>query len=281
VPSLSLTESKDLLIEVVQELYAERHSPVPGALVKARILEEAASKGASFSEADLGFRSFLTFVRAVPEIAAQIRLGSDMLLAPASAGDTLSAYARPLPRLRRDFWRAFIEFPVPNTLRIYDPVEDRIFYESLPTTREGVGIDPISRTDQLTWRRIFSEEQPENVKGELLASLEGTGSSIFNEFARRLRENPSVMRAWNRYLQKQITDRVAVWATANNVPEDRWCSGVLRSDGRPSTTDAETRTHTVGQRSELYNFLDNVPIENLLQLRVPLEWILKATREKK
>ena len=188
-------DSRALLVEVVQRLYAERHSPVTGALVKAQLLAETASRGATFSEGDLGFRNFLGFVKTVPDVAVQIRMGSDMLLAPASAGDLLSAYARPLPRLRRDFWRAFIEFPVPNTVRVYDHVEDRIFYESLPMVCDGILIDPISRTDQVASRRNFSEEQPENVKGLLLASLEGSGSGIFNEFARRLRENPTVMRA--------------------------------------------------------------------------------------
>jgi len=281
VPSLSLTDSRALLVQVVQRLYAERHSPVPGALVKAQLLAEAASRGETFSEGELGFRNFLAFVRTVADVAVQIRTGSDMLLAPASAGDILSAYAQPLPRLRRDFWRAFIEFPVPNTVRIYDPIEDKIFYESLPTVREGVVIDPISKADQVAWRRGFAEEQPENVKGLLLTSLEGTGTGIFNEFARRLRENPSVMRAWNRYLQKQVTDRVAAWAAANNVPEERWCRAILRDDGSGLPAHMESHTHTVGQRSELYNLLDNVPIEDLLQLRVPLEWILKVTREKK
>ena len=42
-----------------------------------------------------------------------------------------------------------------------------------------------------------------------------------------------------------------------------------------------TKTHTIGQRAALYNFLDNLPIEDLLQLRVPLEWVLKVTREQK
>jgi hypothetical protein len=281
VSSLTLTDSRALLVQVVQRLYAERHSPLPGALVKAQLLAETASKGATFSEGELGFRNFLAFVKTVPDVAVQIRMGSDMLLAPASAADTLSAYARPLPRLRRDFWRAFIEFPVPNTARIYDPVEDKIFYEIVPTTRDGTVIEPISRSDQIAWRRNFSEEQPENVRGLLLASLEGSGTAIFNDFARRLRENPSVMRAWNHYLQKQITDHVAAWATVNNVPEDRWCGGISRNDGSGSTANLESRPQTMGQRSELYNFLDNIPIEDLLQLRVPLEWMLRATREKK
>ena len=42
-----------------------------------------------------------------------------------------------------------------------------------------------------------------------------------------------------------------------------------------------TKTHSVGQRAELYNFLDNLPIEDLLQLRVPLEWVLKVTRDRR
>jgi hypothetical protein len=41
-----------------------------------------------------------------------------------------------------------------------------------------------------------------------------------------------------------------------------------------------TKMHSIGQRAELYNFLDNLPLEDLLQLRVPLEWVLKVTRDK-
>jgi hypothetical protein len=281
VALLNFADSQALLIRVLEQLYAQRHSPVPGALVKAQLLSEAASNDSTFNEHELGVKNFLEFVRKVPEVAVQIRIGSDMLLAPARAADTLSAYARPLPRLRRDFWRAFIEFPVPNTVRLYDPIEDKIFYESVPPTRKGINIEPVSRETQIAWRKTFSEEQAENVKGALLASLNGPGTSVFNEFARRLRENPSVMHAWNRYLQKQITDYVGTWAAANNVSEDRWCSGTSRSDHRAGTELVPAKAHSIGQRSELYNFLDNLPIEDLLQLRVPLEWVLKVMREKK
>ena len=110
MPSLNLADSRALLVRVVQTLYSKRHSPVPGALVKAQLVVEAASIGSTFDERDLGLRNFLEFVKTEQAIAVQIRIGSDMLLAPATAGDILSAYASPLPRLRRDFWRAFIEF---------------------------------------------------------------------------------------------------------------------------------------------------------------------------
>lgn len=281
MPALDLTESRALLIRVIEELFAKRHSPVPGALVKAQIVAESIASGSTFDERALGFRNFLHFVKETPEIAVQIRPGSDVLLAPRTAEDILSAYARPLPRLRRDFWRAFIEFPVMNTVRLYDPQEDKVFYESVPTQRKGIPIEPIPRQTQVEWRRNFAEEQSELTREPLLGSLAGSGSSVFNQFARRLRENPSLMQAWNRYLQKKITDYVSTWAIANSIPEERWSSGITRTDDGSFKEAALEKTHSVSQRSELYNFFDNLPIEDLLQLRVPLDWVLKVTREKK
>lgn len=279
--ALQIEDARALLVRVVQGLYDKRHSPVPGALVKAQLISEAGKQEATFNEREYGLKNFLEFVKTVPDIAVQIRIGSDMLLAPATAGDLLSAYARPLPRLRRDFWRAFIEFPIPGTTRLYDPAEDKIVVEESPTARKGIVIEPVTRDAQLAWRRSFAEEQPESVNGPLLASLGGAGAAVFNEFARRLRENPAVMHAWNRFLQKQITDHVAAWALAHGVPEERWCSGTSGSNDGSAKEPMPTKTHSIGQRSELYNFLDNLPIEDLLQLRVPLEWVLKVTRDKR
>jgi hypothetical protein len=243
------------------------------------LVTEAQKKGAEFSERNLGFKKFIEFVRTVPEVAIQGRSGSDFLLAPVTAPELLAAYATPLPRLRRDFWRAFVEFPVENAVRLYDPAEDRILYEPTGTQRQGVLIDPVPRETQLQWRKIFSEEQPETIKESLLAALNGSGTTVFNEFARRLRENPSVARAWNRYLQKQITDYVAGWAMAHGIPEERWLApgrGIqfFRSEGEA----AVAKSQNISQRAELYNFFDQLPIEDLLQLRVPLEWVLKVTR---
>jgi hypothetical protein len=279
MPSLDLDQSRSLLVQVVQALYSERHSPVPGALVKAQIIDKATQQNVSFSERELGFNSFAEFVKTIPEIGIQFRVGSDMLLAPASAPETLSAYAKPLPRLRRDFWRAFIEFPVPNTLRLYDEAEDKILYEEVGTQRKGILIEPISRDTQIQWRRQFAEEQPDNVKGSLLSALGGPGSSSFNDFARRLRENPAVGKAWNRYLQKLITDQVEAWAATNNISPERWSGGVSRISIGGVLTEAGDRP--ISQRAELYNLLDSLRIEDLLQLRVPLEWLLKVARDKK
>lgn len=281
MPTLDLEQSRSMLIHVVQALYTERHSPVPGALVKARIIRDANQQGASFSERELGFKSFVDFVRATPGIGFHVRIGSDMLLAPSSATETLSAYSHPSPRLRRDFWRAFVEFPTPNAIRLYDAAEDKIFYEDAATERQGVLIGPVAREMQIEWRRQFAEEQPENSKIGLLSALEGPGNSPFNEFARRLRENPSVMQTWNRYLQKLVTDHVAAWATAHHIPPERWSGGESRPRAVGAVTEAASKPQGISQRAELYNFFDNLPIEDLLQLRVPLDWVLKVTRNKR
>jgi hypothetical protein len=277
--ALDQAAARDLLLRVVKKFYDERHSPIPGALVKARLVAEAQEEGAEFSEQQLGFKKFIEFVRTVPEVAIQGRSGSDVLLAPVTASELLAAYATSLPRLRRDFWRAFVEFPVENAVRLYDPAEDKILYEPKGTQRQGVPIEPVSRKTQLPWRKIFSEEQPETIKDSLLAAVNGAGTTVFNEFARRLRENPSVTRAWNHYLQKQITDCVASWAKTHDIPEERWLAPArriqfFRSEGEM----VAAKPQSLSQRAELYNFFDQLPIEDLLQLRVPLEWVLKVTQ---
>jgi hypothetical protein len=277
--ALNQAGARDLLLRVVKKYYEERHSPVPGALVKASLVTEAQKEGAEFSEQHLGFRKFIEFVRTVPEVAIQGRSGSDVLLAPVTASELLAAYATPLPRLRRDFWRAFVEFPVENAVRLYDPAEDKILHEHEGTQRQGVPIDPVPQEMQLQWRRTFSEEQPETIKDNLLTALNGAGTAVFNEFARRLRENPSVTRAWNHYLQKQITDCVASWAKAHGIPEERWLAPARRFQFFRSEGEAvAAKPQNISQRAELYNFFDQLPIEDLLQLRVPLEWVLKVTR---
>ncbi len=161
--ALDQAGARDLLVRFVKKFYDERHSPVPGALVKASLVTEAQKEGAEFSEHHLGFRKFIEFVRTVPEVAIQGRSGSDILLAPVTASELLAAYAAPLPRLRRDFWRAFVEFPVENAVRLYEPAEDKILHEPKGTQRQGVPIDPVPRETQLQWRRTFSEEQPETI----------------------------------------------------------------------------------------------------------------------
>src|ERR1043166_5913577 len=138
MPALDRAGALELLLRVVNQYYAERHSPVPAAFVKAQMLAADKQGGHEFSEHALGCRKFIDFIRTVPDVAIQGRAGRDVLLAPVTAGELLAAYASPLPRLRRDFWRAFIEFPVEGVVRLYDPDEDKIVHVEAGTQRPGI-----------------------------------------------------------------------------------------------------------------------------------------------
>jgi hypothetical protein len=88
------------------------------------------------------------------------------------------------------------------------------------------------------------------------------------------------MKAWNRYLQKLVTDYVAAWATTHNIPPERWRGGPIGTRIDSLSGETSSKPQTISQRAELYNFFDSLPIEDLLQLRVPLDWVLKVTRVK-
>jgi len=54
---LDLENSRSLLVQTVEALYAERHSPVPGAVVKAQIIRDAVRQGASFTSENWASRT--------------------------------------------------------------------------------------------------------------------------------------------------------------------------------------------------------------------------------
>ena len=112
----------------------------------------------------------------------------------------------------------------------------------------------------------------------LLLAIDKPGKAAFNEFATLIRHNVAVSRAWNRYLQKQITDHVTKWAENNGIAEERWMAPAQGLQASRALGDAVSNPPNISQRAELYNFFDQLPIDDLLQLRVPLDWVIKVTR---
>ena len=68
---LDLAQSQQLLVRIVEEGFAQRHSPLPGAYVKAQLLSRAVDQGEAFSERALGFKGFPEFVKTVKQVAIQ------------------------------------------------------------------------------------------------------------------------------------------------------------------------------------------------------------------
>jgi len=60
---------------------------------------------------------------------------------------------------------------------------------------------------------------------------------------------------------------VAAWAAANDIPEDRWLAPSRGLDFfRGAGEAAAPRPPNISQLAELYNFFDQLPIEDLLEL---------------
>jgi len=137
-------------------------------------------------------------------------------------------------------------------------------------SHKGIEIEPVPLEIQLQWRKEFGSEQSGEYKTKLLAISELPGRAPFNEFARFMRDNPNAFRAWDRYQQKQISGWIERWAQKHGLTDNVWTS-VSRSTKQPIT---------INRRAEVYNVLDQIPIDDLLQIKVPLEWLVKLAREK-
>jgi hypothetical protein len=219
----------------------------------------------------LGFASFGAFMEQVPDISFERRPGSDFLAAPAGSSKLTKAFARPYIRIRRDFWRAFIEFPKPGTIRVYDGRDDKVLYLPAESPVEGPRISPVPESVQLAWRRQFVESELETLKGVSVPMLRDAGRDAFNEFARFIRENPQISGAWNKYHQSLLSDWIMKWSADNGITFsslETAVDSVLNTNSLPSS-----------KRVELYNLLDQIPIDELMDLRVPLRWLLVPARE--
>ena len=243
-----------VLLGVLEDLYAKHVGPVPGALVKARVLSEATQAGNTFSERELGYKNFLEFVKAVPRNSRPNsywqRHASRTLDCQRDSFSICSSASSPSARLLARIHR----IPCPQHTAALRSSRRQDLPRGRPHPAKRILIDPVSRDTQLAWRRSFSEGQSDNIKGDLLASLNGTELAIFNAFSRRLRENPLVLRAWNRYLQQQITDHVAAWAKEKGVLDDRWRADPPRLADGTGTEAALNKPQSISQRGELYNF---------------------------
>ena len=259
---------------LVSSIYERRHAPIPGAILMPALAAELRAEHPDFEIKShlrsLGYKTFGAFIEQVPDITYQRRPGSDFLVSPAGTSDLAKAFAQPAKLIRRDFWRAFIEFPNPETVRIYDANGDTILNEPVNTSVSGPIIEPVLQATQLEWRKKFAGEQPESSRSRIEVLLSRGGREAFNEFARFMRDNPEIGRSWNRYQQNLLSESIASWAEKNHISLRVW----------EAVTGSAAESVPITKRSELYNLLDRIPIEKVMELKVPLEWLLSIARER-
>ena len=259
MPLIPLELSKSLLEELVRNEYLRTNRPLTGASLKPKLVDCASKQGFYFDERQLSFPSFLAFVQKC-NVALRKRPGGDFLVTPVEHSAVLEG-ADVSERVRPDFWFGFLSFPKPNSVRYFDRRTGKIFDSStVSSTSDQIAIPVITRQQQLEWRREFLRNFPNLPNlNKLIESLES--ETAFRDFSENLRGDPGLKRAWNAFLTRKVRDVISPWASQNNVDNSVWMS----SSAGGSLTQ---------RRAQIYELLDQVPFEELINWSVPLKWVL-------
>jgi hypothetical protein len=266
---IDLAQSNQFLQDIVAHEFERRRGVgIPGAELKELLNRRAKEKGDLFDEKRLGFKGFLDFVSQCPQVTAHRRQDGDFLVTPAGADagikEQTSEEAR--PRIRRDLWFAFLSFPEPGTSRYYDPVDDRVLYrKNEEPSGKAILIPSFNKEQQLEWHKAFAASVAGDVGEQLRRVLEG--GNAFHDFSVIVRRQPDLYASWNAFRLSRIKPVIEEWASRHGIPEYRW---LVKPGFR----------EPIGSRAEIYGILDRIPIEKLLDLPIPLRWLVEATKGK-
>ncbi len=169
-------------------------------------------------------------------------------------------------RIREDFWKAFTIFPRIGARRVYDRLRDSIFYEDeTKPLGTNVLITPISKEQQLTWRKEFVPTLQSDIQSQLLAALDSRDP--FKQFNSIVSLNTPLFKTWHDFKVAKVRTIVQAWADLNRVPQERWM--VLPEDQKVAQ-----------DRKVLYRFLDGFALEKLLEIKIPIRWVLERDANK-
>lgn len=260
---MDLTRAQAILTVTVRELYENSQKPILGSQLKPAVVQRASREGETFDESSLGYKGFLAFVSDCPQVAVTPRAsGVDFLAVPTEQlGALPSNRPSPIEIVRDDFWKAFTVFQRPGERRVYDRIHDLILTED---DRKPQGpntlITPISKEQQLTWRKEFVGTIQDNTQPGLLSALEARDP--FREFNALLGRNPRQFKAWHSFKVQKVRGIIQAWADLNRIPNETWLVAP-KPKLKPQS------------RADLYALLDKLPTERLLDIQIPIGWILE------
>lgn len=230
-----------------------------GSQIKSRILKQHPE----FKESELGYPNFAAFVRDIKGVASEFRTNADFTAVPAQYSEALKEGAEEPLRIRKDFWDAFVTFPVPGQFRAYDPANDQIVRGTADNIPAGVfTIVPITAEEQLQWRRDFIKELGEDSSlSEVLPQLQPSGG--LRAFSQAIDSRPALKRRWYSMLAQRVAERIRQWARSHDVGDTLWVLSAPSQLQEPEDV-----------RLKIYAVLDRIPVERLLDLSLPVRWLL-------
>jgi len=207
---------------------------------------------------------------------------------PAECRQTLPVAVTPLPlpaanfrRLRSDVWLGFVAgTPVGRRFLNRTSGEVKSGQTDVPEPSQSwVELTPIDQKEDKADAIRFLEEEELSGKAELERSLDGGG--WFHLFAKSLRKiNPSAAFRWKRRRSHRVTAVVEEWRSRNDLRSELIYE-VPSTQRRPSTTRgfrADANAETLDLRDLVLNILTGMPVEELLDLRVPIREVVAALR---
>jgi hypothetical protein len=273
--TMSEQEARNLLSQVLNEKWLRERRAVLGSQLKAALIDAASKSGSEFDETQFGYRNFAEFLKQTGVVALKFREGTDILVTPIEHPEALED-SNSRPRIRRDFWEAFIGFPVPGELRGYNPATDSIRIAHSGTLPDGtIPIEPASKELQLSWRKDFLEflgvDSPVYAIKDQLNDF-----NAFRTFSQALRAHPTFQAEWNRVWVNAALNYITDWARKQRVPGTPWLfapepnASVQSHFNAPIPSARESNS----ERQKLYLLLDQIPLDKLSRLQVPLGWFI-------
>jgi hypothetical protein len=260
-------QAKELIGQILAEKWTNERSGILGAQLKSLLLERARAMGSDFDEKSLGYTSFSRFVQDTGVAIVKYRGSNDVVIAQKDHPEALNEPdARP-PRIRRAFWDAFVRFPVQGEFRGYNPNTDEIVIgASVDAIADAVPIQPIPKELQLDWRRQFVKELgPDSPLSNY--EEEFKPQSGFTLFSHLLSKHSQFRIIWSKVFSGNVNDFISEWAKRYGVLDGIW----LESNLEQIEDNA---------RAKLYAILDQVSIEELVELQIPLKWLLDSKRSR-
>lgn len=198
--------------------------------------------------------------------------GPNINRTPIPASEPITQYRDRGARLRWEVWQAFISEKEPGRHCIHlGNGEVRMNLARLPSPEEEwKEIVPIKRSEQIGWAREFIDETILREDPRTIVTLES--DTWYVDFPNALRSRkPKYASQWNRIRSQKVVEHVHKWCLDNDVP-DRW---LFESAPEEVGQGVQARDlNEMQKRSLILNTLGKMSTEDLLQLRVPLRYVL-------
>lgn len=293
-----IAPSLEQLKLVVDALSNDSYSPTAAAVKTALLKADP-----TFDERSLGYKRFVDFLAAA-DAQGTVRLTRDVNNHPRvhRAGASPNqhsavAYTFDGLRLRREVWRAFVEWSPGDYWRGWDRDFTRVFmapqvgrgeapWEAAP--ERFLAFPVVTQVEQGEWMKEFAAAQVTPVREALEASLgPDSGLGAFREALR----SEGLLEAWSSALRHHVNLRAAEWATSAKVARHHLFESLARQS-RPAPSDsiavaefaaedAEDRGALDGVdsgieslRRELHRVVDGLTLSELASTPVPARFLL-------